>query len=219
MNGRRRIWVLGLTAAAAVLLAAMAAGRWAALSRADEQPAAEESAPKPQSPADPSKRIREIPFADVYYTYNSIRPSPPEMKRARLPEDFRATCQHLGASNIFLVRGDDINQAVLATRLAVLSGFGVDAPLKPKLHDSRTLWLAVFLGVGGSSPPEWIVKSITHEDMRLRFVYEVGFAETLDLCPYLFLARLGELEAGEYALELYDDRYKEPRLVRRVRIP
>jgi hypothetical protein len=238
MNGRQRMLVLGLAVAAAVLLAALAGERWAALLRADEEPAAEASqaeAKQRDQRADPTDKneadVRTIPLEEIYTTT-----AQKGMKWAWHRKDAHDNIRELvgklsrygniGASNIFLVRGRDFDEAVRATHRVFYGSMGVDTPVLPEqLSKSKPLWLVAYFGLAQSGPQEWQITSVTVEDrnIRVEFVRADHYSEesdpsTGDVTGYLFWIRVGELGLGNYALALFDRDQRESVLMRRVAV-
>src|SRR5579864_5350508 len=110
-----------------------------------------------------------------------------------------------GASNVFLVRGDDIVAAMTATHRIFGRGKAATEAVEPDENTkSDRLWFGAFLGIAGSSPPHWEVKSIQIHDKRIRLTYAHNKKEleTSDTHEYLVLAALGKI-SGAYTLELF----------------
>ncbi len=123
----------------------------------------------------------------------------------------------MGASNVFLARGDDIAAAVKATWEVFRQGQSAAEPVSADQRSkSAVYWLVAYLGVAGSQPLEWQVKSIqlTGEEVRLTYT-KVG-ARTNDLHPYFVWVSLGKIKAGTYTLELFDEDLKRVTLLRSV---
>ena len=134
-----------------------------------------------------------------------------------LEEIFKA--YHTGAANVFLVRGDDIGAAISATWEVCVCRRGADRPSAPyEKGEHKPLWLVAYLGTAGSEPPHWEVRSVERKGRtaRLTFALSETGSETNDEEQYFYWAPLGELEAGAYTLELYDEQEKAVVLTRRV---
>jgi len=124
---------------------------------------------------------------------------------------------HVGASNIFLVRGNSIAEAIRATRQAFAGANGVDEPVNPDEKRQRgEFWLVAYLGVSGSEPPACVVTSIEKQGNRFRLTYERKIAETQDIYQYFVWVPLGSLSDGRYSLELAERQDAIPILVRNV---
>jgi hypothetical protein len=123
-----------------------------------------------------------------------------------------------GASNVFLADAPDISGAVAATVSVMLGGRSTDRPatLNQPNPPRGSLWLVVYLGVYGSSPPQWIVDSATVESTKIRFAYHRGGAETKDSYQYFYWVPLKTLPSGTYQLELFDTESNAVTLSRRV---
>ena len=108
----------------------------------------------------------------------------------------------MGASNVFIVRGEGINDAVSATRLVVTAGDSVDEPPKYDKNneriDSKRHWLVVYLGTAGSEPPIWEVKSVFVSDRTIEFTYSKSKPRirTHDVWRYYYWVALPELGVG-----------------------
>jgi hypothetical protein len=134
-----------------------------------------------------------------------------------LEEIFKA--YHTGASNVFLVRGDDIGAAISATWEVCVCRRGAERPSAPYEKGAhKPLWLVAYLGTAGSEPPYWEVRSVERKGrtVRLSFAPSEDGGRTNDEHQYFYWAPLGELEAGAYTLELYDEQEKAVVLTRRV---
>jgi hypothetical protein len=129
-----------------------------------------------------------------------------------------------GLTNVFLVRGKDINEAVRAASSAMV-GFsgGGGYPVAPKegewppATESRQLWLVAYLGAGHSGTNASVpIQSVEREGKTIRLAYCYRSNQNKDMMPYIFWVPLGEMEKGTYTLELFDTDKKEVTLLRRV---
>jgi hypothetical protein len=164
---------------------------------------------------------KQIPLESIYST--SRQEGLKRFDQAHGDQGFRDLYQRstgMGASNVFLARGDDIVAAVKATWLVFMAGHPADSPVAFD-RDSRSdhYWLVAYLGVAGSSPLAWRVESVQVDAAKVRINYRRGTSETDDELPYFLWAPLGKLSAGPMALELHDAENGRARLVRRVDIP
>lgn len=123
----------------------------------------------------------------------------------------------MGASNVFLARGNDIRSAASATQLAFSSIEPVNEPVGQELK-SDTLWLVAYLGVAGSNPPNWEIKSAEVDINRVRLVYTEEGSVDADAYAYFIWVPLGKLDPGTYTLELFDENQREVVLSRRVKV-
>jgi hypothetical protein len=108
-----------------------------------------------------------------------------------------------GPARVALVPGKDITAAVAATahRLGERSD-KVQPPLEVPAGES--VWLAVYFGTNGSSPPAWTVEAVEIKDRTIRLTYKKGAAFTDDIHHYLAWVPLGKPVAGRYTLQLVD---------------
>lgn len=169
-------------------------------------------------------QVRKIPLKSIYSTNGqegpiSVRGGRGEPYDRFLAEMYRKT-YGMGASNVFLVRADDLAAAIRATYFVFLGGRPVDRPTDPDDQLKHTkIWLAIYFGVTGSEPPGWLVKSVEQNGKTIRVTYVQQQPETKDLHQYFVWVPLGVLEGGTYALELFDGEKKEITLLRRVVVP
>jgi hypothetical protein len=208
MNGRRRILVLGLTAAA-VLLAALAAVRCAAWLHADEEAKAEKN---------PKREVKEIPPEQIYALAGQQRLKY-VLASKQIDEDGVEILKDLlgyrtGASNVFLVRADNIEGALSATHHAFFSGHSVDRPVASHSKSrSKSYWLAVFLG-HYHPPLRWTVERAELHQDTIRLLY-TSTRELKDLeeaieeatyisLPCFYWIPVGTLEQKFYKLELHN---------------
>jgi hypothetical protein len=138
-----------------------------------------------------------------------LEPYGPDL--ARLVREHRG-----GASSVFLVRGKDLTEAVRATWEIQTAGARADVPVTAGRQPSKAPhWLVIYFGVSGSSPPQWLVRSVEVRGKTIRVSYNRGKAETNDEHPYYLWVPLGQLAAGNYTLELFDADAWEVTLMRR----
>jgi hypothetical protein len=209
MNGRRRIVVLGLTAAAAVLLVAVS--RLLVLANS-EAPAGE----------DMKTDLETVPLTELHTTS--------EQKPLRLvnldqlghpaPDLLQASVR-VGVSNAFLVDGKEFKDAVRATSFVYTHGVHVASP--PNWNGSKqtgTIWFAAHLGSGGGDEPAWLVTSITFDPERrvVRLSYAPKERSDRNVRPYWYWYRLGQLDPGVYRLELFDSVRETLTFVRSVHV-
>ncbi len=126
-----------------------------------------------------------------------------------------------GASNIFLVRGDDIRAGVRATWAVFCAAHSVDYAVNADPESkSQKYWLAAYLGVAGSSPPAWLVDSVQIKGNQVVVRYKAAANEIQsdDEHPYFVWVPLGGLMAGTYSLELFEQTKGQTVLQRRVTV-
>jgi hypothetical protein len=184
------------------------------------------------APAPPQDKVEKIPLASVHSTSHQ-KPLKPVSRGFNLQgngekkyetsyghfleEIFKA--YHTGAANVFLVRGDDIGAAISATWEVCVCRRRAERPSAPyEKGEHKSLWLVAFLGIAGSEPPHWEVRSVERKGRTVRLAFapsETG-SETNDEEQYFYWAPLGKLDPGACTLELYDEQEKAVVLTRRV---
>ncbi len=173
---------------------------------------------------EPEPVAKTIPLKSIYST-NGQEGLIPVKRREKDPSKahLEAIRQEVrgGASNILLVNGDDIVQAVNATRWAFTGGRSLEVPVRPEPGDGpkpASFWMVAFLGIDGSTPPAWLVRSAERkgQNIRLSVIKPKRNSSTKDERHYFVWVPLGKLEAGRYTLELFDTETKELTLMRRV---
>jgi len=176
-------------------------------------------APKAEEPK------KTIPLESCYATSavsgcQIIRDGGDEPYAFDLGELFRGN--QAGPSNVVLVRGKDIAEAVRATRWTFTSGLRADAPVPPNPSESKAealpLWLVAYFGMGPSDPGFGRVHAAEIRGRTVRVTYSRAHANklTTDDAHYYLWVPLGKPEAGTYALELFDAARNEVTLMRRV---
>lgn len=198
---------LGLVVAASILLG---------LAGCQGRPAGKVPEPEPEG-------AKIIPLKSIYSTNGQeglkmVRGGDTEGYHHHL-NLLRRECRS-GASNVFLVRGDDFATAVKSTWQVFRCGCSADVPKGPSDDQGqRSLWLVAFLGIDGSSPPAWLLKGAVQKGnvIRLSVAQPERLAVSADLYHYFVWVPLGKLEASTYTLELFNAEQGEVTLVRRVR--
>lgn len=133
--------------------------------------------------------------------------------------------QGMGASNIFIVRGDDVAQAVASTRLVFVTGGSADTPpendISAKKIKSEKLWLVAYLGSAWSGPPKWRFKSANVNKQSIEFAYSTVMPAVMtgDGLQYFYWVPLPPLKKGTYELKLRDADKGRPVLIRYVDVP
>src|SRR5262245_25918428 len=167
-----------------------------------------------------------VPLDSIYYTFRQKGVKPfsqrdVEEKYHIILKELFQTATGMGASNVFMVRGDSISEAVDATWFVFCrSEPARQATPPPRMSKSDKFWLVAYLGTHGSHG-EWLRKSAQISGKKIRLTYYNGRkgAILLDMRPYLAWVPLGNLEPGAYTLELFDEQENEVNLMRRVIIP
>jgi hypothetical protein len=154
---------------------------------------------------DKSPQPKSVPLSELYVTFKQEGVAL-MLPRPRVEGDLslKDLATKSGTSNIFLVRGADVATALLSAEMA-FRGSSADRPLRgnPPTKE-KPIWAVAQLGVRGSSPPAFEVKAVKRDGMRVRVSFEEKQSRSLDERPYLVWAPLGELEPGDYTLELYN---------------
>jgi hypothetical protein len=185
--------------------------------------------PKPRAkdkeqhlPGDQAKRTKTIPLVLTYSTslqkgLKRVEESIPESLREKIAEWFTRWAK-VGASDVFLVRGNDFGDVLEATRWAMDSWIPAGGPVRRMdVRDvSQQMWLFGYLGVGRHSPPAWILESIEIDNNNIRLIYRQKPSRGEKDLPYLVWAPLGKLQPGCYTVQLYDKDSGESTLARRV---
>jgi hypothetical protein len=122
----------------------------------------------------------------------------------------------MGAPSVFLVDAPTLTTAILGTHQ--VRRFDRPATLNIPEPPTGNYWLAVFLGISGSTAPNWLVDSVTIQGSQIRFSYHWQGAKSKDEHHYYYWAPIGELNDGNYSVELYDTKLKEVALMQRVEI-
>jgi hypothetical protein len=165
---------------------------------------------------------RKIPLESIYSTtgQKSLKPvkghhsEPYSNDLSQIRSGLRS-----GASNIFLVRGNNITQAIAATRRLFVGGGAADVPVLEGVGlEEGPLWLVTYFGSAGSKPSAWQVEPVEQKGKTIRvpFWKPGRLGSTSDIHAYLVWIPLGELEEGAYTLELFDINQREVILMRRV---
>ena len=128
----------------------------------------------------------------------------------------------MGASNIFLVRGDDITQAVAGTRSVFATAESADHPPardgRGRKVKSEKMWLVVYLGCRQSRPPVWQFESVKFHDQTIEFRYKSPeiLGGSGDGIQYFYWVPMPALKKGTYELKLIDAGKGRPMLIRFV---
>jgi len=123
----------------------------------------------------------------------------------------------VGASNVFLVSGDSIEDAVAATLRVFAASTSADDVVKSDDASSSHFWAVAYLGISGSGSP-WIVHDIKLDGTAVRIraskpKIQMGAA---DVHQYFLWVPLGQLEPATYDIELRDAETERLTLLRQV---
>ena len=126
----------------------------------------------------------------------------------------------VGASNVFLVRGNDIAGAVRATRWVFTGGRSADvSTLADAEAKQAPVWAVVYFGRAPSEPPVWLIRAVELKAKTMRVTFLKRQGDVRESQQYFAWIPLGNVEPGVYTLELFDAEKKDAVLVRRVTIP
>jgi hypothetical protein len=178
------------------------------------------------APAEAPEETRVIPLQSCYATFAGSgckvirrdRREPYGYDLEQLFQDHKG-----GASNVVVVRGNDIGAAVRATRWAFTTGRSAEEPVSPYLDGregkGELLWLAAYVG-SGSSTPVWGVRAAELKGRMARLPYYPVRPPnaTNDQWHYFVWVPLGEPKTGTYTVELSHAERQEATLLRRVRV-
>jgi hypothetical protein len=127
-----------------------------------------------------------------------------------------------GASNVFLVEAEGINDAVKASFDVFLGSLRAATPATVSTTKQKRPihWLAVYLGPGPSTPVWWTVEGATVQGNTVRLTYRQSRPQpaTEDVHRYYCWVPLGKLAPGAYSVELFDADEKAVTLMRRVKV-
>jgi hypothetical protein len=124
-------------------------------------------------------------------------------------------------SHIFIVRGEDLNQAIKATRRAFTSSQRGDRVIESDDNSAAAqCWVVAYLGSGSSTPPAWEVRwvKVKGQIVQLAVSEPKRKIASADWHTYLVWVPLGKLEPDTYSLELIDAEKMEVTLMRRVTV-
>jgi hypothetical protein len=119
-----------------------------------------------------------------------------------------------GASDILLVTGDDLAEAVAMADVILAGG---NADLRRGKRDPRKgkCWLVTYFGCGNVNGTSWKVEKIESTKMLFRLSYSRGKQKAEASMPYVFWVPLGEILAGTYETQLFDAESKSVSFSRR----
>jgi hypothetical protein len=181
----------------------------------------------PKQGKPPKMTAQKIPLEQVYSTNGQeglipVRLGTKAPYDACLREMFRHSAG-IGASNIFLVKGNDITEAITATATVIAGGNGAERPARgvPPHDEPTKCWLVAYLGMSESKPPAWAVVKVEKEGKTLRLYYygrqPPGHAPE-GKHHYFAWVPVGDLEAGRYDLELIEAGRRSLVLRRKVEV-
>lgn len=140
-------------------------------------------------------KTEKIDLKEVYSSFGQDGVKTPEENKSFQELAYSSKRSH-GASNIYLVRGKDIDEAIAATRRFVGNRMYLDDPEKGQA------WVVVYLGHGGSG--KWKLSSVTRSDKAIRVHYRAQPTALTDWRGYYAWIPLGDPKVGKYQLELWD---------------
>jgi hypothetical protein len=168
---------------------------------------------------------RKIPLKALYSTngQHGVLPLPRRLEAAYGwdLEQIREATSRLGASNVFLVRGKDVAEAIRGTRKVFTGARTADALSAPEApRGAKECWAVAYFGNRFGWPPAWVVDptEVAGKTIRIPFRKTKPLTGTGDFHPYFVWVPLGELKEGTYTLELFDTEKKETVLLRRVTV-
>lgn len=129
--------------------------------------------------------------------------------------DIHSVAGDTGSSNIFLVGGDSLGEAVWATNSLYGGSCSSSEVVKQEQQHETDIWVGAFLGCTSSTPPvdRLCRVEVDGEVVRVAYAEEVIFCQTCDVHPYFVWANLGRLKPGKYQLELIEVNEKEEEVV------
>jgi hypothetical protein len=159
-----------------------------------------------------AEKFEQIELSQIYATNG-------QKGLKELPEnkDWEAirTKSTYGASNVFLLRGKDVDEAIKATRLIILAGGRGDS-IEEEVQGQA--WMVLSWGVGSSSPPKWTIHSVEKSEKSIRVHYREHKAFTDDIHHYYAWVPLGSLKPGKYTLEVWSHDTGEKMLQRLCKV-
>jgi hypothetical protein len=170
------------------------------------------------------KDANNVPLNQIYATDNGqeeIKYVDYGDKRYRhLLVEINKHAGRIGASNVFLVCGNDFPGAIKNTWEVFGQGYPVEKVVSRDYKmEAENIWLVVFMGIKGSGGA-WQVKSVKQEGKSIRFSFFRGATQgAANENAYFYWVPLGKLEPGFYSLEIVDDKEREISFMRRVQIP
>lgn len=168
---------------------------------------------------------KKVPLGSIYSTsrQKGLKLIDQGVGDKTFPNEMRELYQQsirMGASNVFLARGDDIAAAVKATWEVFTHGQPVsEAVSADRRSKSKQYWLVAYLGVSGSDPPAWLVKAVEVSGQNIQVAFTNPGSGAKDEHPFFVWAPLGRLKDGAFTLEMFDEEKKQVTLSRRVILP
>jgi hypothetical protein len=144
----------------------------------------------------------------------------PDTRYARQLDRLLNVPDGFGPSNSILIRASDLPEAIGITYTA-LRGYGDGTKVFQILPGKKSqLWFVGYLGASASSPPAWIIESLTIRGTTIQLKYSrpKSAIRTTDIFFYLVWVPLGRLETDSYRLELYDTTQNKVALSRQVAV-
>ena len=223
-TSRTRLFAAVALLSIAALLGGLAL--WSFLSRAEDSPPTERETKNRGDQADASVNDG-IPFETMYGTSTFGREDIKYARRAGVKSivvDLNSISREsgsIGASNVCLVLGDDLAEGINATRMVFAGGRSADSPAsRERTSTSRQYWMVAYFGVSHRGPAAWAIESVKQNGnaFRVSFTRPKADGTTADTHQYFLWVPVGELEAGQYELELFNADAKRLTLMRRVAV-
>lgn len=195
--------------------------------------AAKRGATDGKKTAKPKADIRTLALDSCYATsgQKGIKPilSGTEAEpHARYFTAFLAANGGMGASNVFLVWGNNLSEVVEATGDVFLGGRSASKPARARVKkDGDKLWLVVYFGIAREKPPQWLVHAVESDGQTIRVRYsdtdfgKKGAGKPPPLAesrPYYLWVPLEAKERDVQALELFDTERDEVSFSRKVKV-
>lgn len=178
-------------------------------------------------------KSRTIPLSAIYTTTSQEELKPVQK---HLDEPYRRTLGEIngfcrtGASNVFLVRANGLNHAIEATYGVLVGRRSAETPAAPDNGlKHQQLWVVVYLGITGSCPPKWLIRSVDTDGDRVRVNFADADVEvwnrkdgskpirSKDNLHYFYWVPLAIHDKGVRVIELFEVDKKGVVLTRRVR--
>jgi hypothetical protein len=182
----------------------------------------------PVQPVDPyyadSDRVKakKIPLDSIYFTgeQEGVKLVGKGDEKVRvILEELYDKASGIGASNIFLTRGNGIERAVKATWSVFANRVSADTPVAfDPQEESGDFWVAAFLGVDGPGSA-FQIESAQIEGKVIRLSFTREHSDIPARHPYLVWIPVARLNADTYRLELFDKARQQVTLIRIVVIP
>jgi hypothetical protein len=204
-----------------ILLVVVGVGLAAALLWASATAESPKAFPAPVPKIKPEKKT--VPLDAIFSVpklegSTSLRDKIPEFHKQDLL-DILSAAKPIGFSTAFLVRGENLKEAIRGTYRAFNLSWDVDeiVPGSKQTDEGEKdgdVWVCAFLGSKPSAPRVFEVDRVEVEGKSVRVMFKRPLGGLSNDCvPYLVWANLGRLSAGTYQVELIDATPKQPSVV------